>query len=119
MPPDAQEIISLRIVVRPHVNQELTEILVRDIEGACEYLEQHVRPTCAATHSKIRSSEAANSGMTLSGPIGCGCRTHPLRIDSDMLVVRALKISQLTDGGMPSTHDSMHKTLGHFSRDKR
>jgi glutamate decarboxylase len=41
MPPDAQEITSLRIVVRPHVNQELTEILVRDIEGACEYLEQH------------------------------------------------------------------------------
>jgi len=31
-----------------------------------------------------------------------------------MLVVRALKISQLTDGGMPSTHDSMHKALGAF-----
>jgi hypothetical protein len=39
-----------------------------------------------------------------------------------MLVVRAMKISQLTrqpPGGMPSTYDSMHKTLGHFSRDKR
>jgi hypothetical protein len=33
---------------------------------------------------------------------------HSLRIDSDMLVVRALKISQLTDGGMPPTYDSMH-----------
>ena len=31
-----------------------------------------------------------------------------LRIDSDMLVVRALKVSQLTDGGMPPTYDSMH-----------
>jgi len=31
-----------------------------------------------------------------------------LRIDLDMLVVRALKISQLTDGGMPPTYDSMH-----------
>jgi hypothetical protein len=31
-----------------------------------------------------------------------------------MLVVRALKISQLTDGGMTSTHDSMHKALGAF-----
>jgi hypothetical protein len=36
-----------------------------------------------------------------------GRRTHSLRIDSDMLVVTAspartaLKISQLTDGGMP------------------
>jgi len=33
---------------------------------------------------------------------------HSSRIDSDMLVVRALKISQLTDGGMPPTYDSMH-----------
>ena len=37
-----------------------------------------------------------------------------LRIDSDMLVATAspartaLKISQLTDGGMPPTYDSMH-----------
>ena len=40
--------------------------------------------------------------------------THSLRIDLDMLVVTAspartaLKISQLTDGGMPPTYDSMH-----------
>jgi hypothetical protein len=33
---------------------------------------------------------------------------HSLRIDSDMLVVRALKIRQLTGGGMPLTYDSMH-----------
>jgi hypothetical protein len=32
-----------------------------------------------------------------------------LRINSDMFVARALKISQLTDGGMPPTYDSMHK----------
>jgi hypothetical protein len=30
-----------RIVVRPHLNQDLIEILARDIESACEYLEQH------------------------------------------------------------------------------
>jgi glutamate decarboxylase len=35
------EINSLRIVVRPHLNQDVTEILARDIEAACEYLEQH------------------------------------------------------------------------------
>ena len=41
--------------------------------------------------------------------------THSLRIDSDMLVVTAspartaLKISQLTDGGIPPTYDSMHQ----------
>ena len=31
-----------------------------------------------------------------------------LRIDLDMLVVRALKISQLTDGGRSPTYDTMH-----------
>ena len=33
---------------------------------------------------------------------------HSLRIDSNMLVVRASKISQLTDGGMPPAYYSMH-----------
>ncbi|HEY2423480.1 MAG TPA: hypothetical protein VGH55_05215, partial [Chthoniobacterales bacterium] len=41
MPPDAQEINSLRIVVRPHLNRDVCEILANDIEEACEYLEQH------------------------------------------------------------------------------
>jgi hypothetical protein len=36
------------------------------------------------------------------------CVAHSSRIDSDMLIVRALKISQLTDGGVPPTYDSMH-----------
>jgi glutamate decarboxylase len=40
MPPDAQEINSLRNVVRPHLNREVTEILACDIEAACKYLEQ-------------------------------------------------------------------------------
>jgi glutamate decarboxylase len=41
MPPDSQEINSLRIVMRPQLNQDATEILARDIDSACEYLEQH------------------------------------------------------------------------------
>ena len=41
MPPDAQEINCLRIVVRPHMNREVSEILANDIEEACEYLEEH------------------------------------------------------------------------------
>ena len=41
MPPDAQEVNSLRIVVRPHINRDVSEILANDIEQACEYLEQH------------------------------------------------------------------------------
>jgi len=41
MPPDAQEINSLRIVVRPHLNRDVCEMLANDIEEACEYLEEH------------------------------------------------------------------------------
>jgi glutamate decarboxylase len=41
MPPDAQEINSLRIVVRPHLNRDVSQILASDIEEACEYLEKH------------------------------------------------------------------------------
>ena len=37
-----------------------------------------------------------------------GRGAHSLRINLDMLVVRALKISQLSDGGMPPTYDPMH-----------
>ena len=33
---------------------------------------------------------------------------HSSRIDLVMLVVRALKISQLTDGGISPTYDTMH-----------
>ena len=37
------------------------------------------------------------------------CVAHSSRIDLDMLVVRALKISQLTGGGMSPTYDTMHQ----------
>jgi glutamate decarboxylase len=41
MPPDAQEVNSLRIVVRPHINRNVAELLADDIERACEFLEKH------------------------------------------------------------------------------
>jgi glutamate decarboxylase len=41
MPPNVQEINSLRIVVRPHLNRDVSQILASDIEEACEYLEEH------------------------------------------------------------------------------
>jgi len=41
MPPDAQEVSSLRIVVRPHMNRNVAELLADDIERACEFLEEH------------------------------------------------------------------------------
>jgi glutamate decarboxylase len=41
MPPDAQEVTSLRIVVRPHLNSTVASMLADDIEHACDFLEKH------------------------------------------------------------------------------
>jgi glutamate decarboxylase len=41
MPPDAQEVNSLRIVVRPHLNLTVMNLLANDIIKACQYLEVH------------------------------------------------------------------------------
>lgn len=41
MPPDAQEVRSLRIVVRPHLNHTVVNVLANDIIKACDYLKQH------------------------------------------------------------------------------
>jgi glutamate decarboxylase len=41
MPPDAQEVNSLRIVVRPHLNRTVMDTLANDIIKDCQYLEQH------------------------------------------------------------------------------
>lgn len=41
MPHDAQDINSLRIVVRPHLNRNVLKGLARDIVDACKWLEAH------------------------------------------------------------------------------
>lgn len=41
MPPNAEEVRSLRIVVRPHLNHSNMEMLATDIINACKYLEEH------------------------------------------------------------------------------
>ena len=41
MPPNAEEVTSLRIVVRPHMNRNVAELLAKDIEAACDFLEEH------------------------------------------------------------------------------
>ena len=41
MPPDAEEVRSLRGVVRPHLNATVIASLANDIVNACKYLEQH------------------------------------------------------------------------------
>jgi glutamate decarboxylase len=41
MPPNAQEVRSLRVVVRPHINHNVVQTLWHDIISACKYLEEH------------------------------------------------------------------------------
>lgn len=41
MPANAGEVKSLRVVVRPHLNRNVTQMLARDIINACKYLEAH------------------------------------------------------------------------------
>lgn len=59
MPPNAQEVNSLRIVVRPHLNRDAAEILAKDIESACEFLEIHGgNATPPKLHDPHKSSPA-------------------------------------------------------------
>jgi glutamate decarboxylase len=41
MPPDAQDVRSLRVVVRPHMNRNVVDLLADDIVKACQWLETH------------------------------------------------------------------------------
>ena len=41
MPPKAEKVTSLRIVVRPHLNRNVVEQLADDILNACKYLDKH------------------------------------------------------------------------------
>ncbi|WP_204301625.1 hypothetical protein, partial [Stenotrophomonas maltophilia] len=41
MPPDAQSVVSLRVVVRPHLNHNVINCLADDILNACKWLEEH------------------------------------------------------------------------------
>jgi glutamate decarboxylase len=59
MPPNAEEVNCLRIVVRPHINTTVAQMLARDIESACDFLEKHggtARPP--ELHTASRTSVA-------------------------------------------------------------
>jgi glutamate decarboxylase len=59
MPPDAQEVNSLRIVVRPHLNSKVASILADGIERACDFLEKHGgNATPPKLHDPHKSSPA-------------------------------------------------------------
>ena len=41
MPPNAESVNSLRIVVRPHLNRSVVDELAQDVIEACDYLKEH------------------------------------------------------------------------------
>jgi glutamate decarboxylase len=41
MPPNAESVNSLRVVVRAHLNRNIINNLADDIIGACKYLQEH------------------------------------------------------------------------------
>lgn len=59
MPADAESVNCLRIVVRPHINTTVAEMLAKDIEAACTFLEKHGGNAAPpALHSEAKTSVA-------------------------------------------------------------
>jgi glutamate decarboxylase len=61
MPANAEEVTSLRVVVRPHINRNVSQMLGRDIISACRFLEEHggnATPPKLHSHAEERSSQA-------------------------------------------------------------
>ncbi|HTI16467.1 MAG TPA: glutamate decarboxylase [Trinickia sp.] len=60
MPPNAEAVTSLRVVVRPHINRTVAELLGNDIINACKYLEQHGG---TATPPKLHAHAAEKTAL--------------------------------------------------------
>jgi glutamate decarboxylase len=59
MPPAAETVNCLRIVVRPHLNTNVVEMLAKDIENACAFLEIHGgNATPPELHNHAKTSAA-------------------------------------------------------------
>jgi glutamate decarboxylase len=58
MPPNAESVISLRIVVRPHLNRNVVDQLAADIIDACQYLDKHggtaIAPSLHAKKTSVK-----------------------------------------------------------------
>jgi len=59
MPSNAESVTSLRVVVRPHVNHNVANLLANDIINACKYLEQNggnAKPPALHKHAEAQST---------------------------------------------------------------
>ncbi|MBN3789476.1 glutamate decarboxylase [Burkholderia sp. Ac-20353] len=61
MPANAEEVMSLRVVIRPHINHNVAQLLGHDIINACKYLEErggNATPPKLHAHAKTKSSQS-------------------------------------------------------------
>ncbi|KAA1000957.1 glutamate decarboxylase [Paraburkholderia panacisoli] len=61
MPPNAEEVTSLRVVVRPHINRNVAGLLADDIVNACKFLERNggnAKPPALHAHSAENTTPA-------------------------------------------------------------
>ena len=59
MPPNAEEVTSLRVVVRPHINRNVAGLLADDIVSACKFLEKNggnAKPPTLHKHAEENST---------------------------------------------------------------
>ncbi|MEK7320482.1 MAG: glutamate decarboxylase [Pseudomonadota bacterium] len=59
MPPNAESVTSLRVVVRPHVNHNVAQLLANDIINACKFLEANggnAKPPALHKHAEAQST---------------------------------------------------------------
>ena len=59
MPPNAESVTSLRVVVRPHVNHNVAQLLATDIINACKFLEANggnAKPPALHKHAEAQST---------------------------------------------------------------
>ncbi len=54
MPPNAEDIAIMRIVVKENLSRDMTDILFQDIINACDYLEKHGAPKKSKPKKGIR-----------------------------------------------------------------
>lgn len=58
MPPNAETVTSLRVVIRPHINHTVAMLLANDIVKACQYLETHGgNATPPKLHAKEKTAQ--------------------------------------------------------------
>jgi glutamate decarboxylase len=60
MPPNAETVTSLRVVVRPHINRNVAKLLAGDIVDACKFLEKrggNATPPTLHAHSEATTTQ--------------------------------------------------------------